>query len=400
VTDYQIWPATSGPGAATVDASGVSLATEFYVTDPGLYAKALRFWRADTTILGPITGRLYQVTDAATGSAVAGTDVTFTLSGTGWQTAAFTAPVALAPGQRYRAVVNFPINYSATPNYWSTGGGAADIVTGPLTAPSAPHATGGDQGSYVVGGSLGYPVNSFNSTAYWVDVEVTDSAGQTVTLGLAQEIDTARAVAGGKTRQLGQATEDNTATPLAGRKTLGLGQPAELDTATSVTAAKRRTLGQPQETDTAYPLTGGTPTTPAGWPDIETVMCDLLADLGNTGDRTPADLQDHLIYIRIRRTGGTDDGITDRPRVDVEVFGPARNDVDAPGVHLAGAWPAAEQVRQRLTPRGPIIVQSGGRTVVIDKATQLTGPVEKAWPDPNIRMFAATYLFALRRPWP
>lgn len=198
MTDYQIWPATDGPAAATVD-GGVVLATEFYVTADNLYAKAIRFWRADTSITGLITGRLYLVTDATAGVPVAGTDVTFTLSGTGWQTAAFAEPVLLTKTQRYRVCAQFPTNYSATPHYWDSGGGSADLVNGPLTAPTTAHATGGDQGSYVVSGVLAYPVNSFGAASYWVDVTVTDQPG-------GPEIGTATAAASGAARGTATAT--------------------------------------------------------------------------------------------------------------------------------------------------------------------------------------------------
>jgi hypothetical protein len=183
LTDYQVWPATDGPGAATVD-GGVVLATEFYVTADNLYATALRFWRADTSILGPVAGRLYAVTDATAGVPVAGTDVTFTLAGTGWRTALFASPVLLTKNQRYRACAQFPTNYSATSHYWDAGGGSVDQVNGPLVAPTTAHATGGDQGSFVAAGSLTFPVNSFGAASYWVDVTVTDApAGPTSLVG-------------------------------------------------------------------------------------------------------------------------------------------------------------------------------------------------------------------------
>lgn len=176
MTDYSLWPVASGPGAAIVD-GGVVLATEFYVDATGLYVRSLRFWRADTSILGPVTGRVYDVLDATSGGAVAGTDVTWTLAGTGWQVADLAAPVALTANQRYRVAAQFPTNYSATSDYFSSGAGAAGLVDGPLHAPSATGATGGDQGSFVVAGALAYPVNQFRSTAYWVDVIVTDQPG-------------------------------------------------------------------------------------------------------------------------------------------------------------------------------------------------------------------------------
>jgi hypothetical protein len=367
VTLYQIWPATSGPGSATVD-GGVNLAVEFYVTDPGLSVTALRFWRADTSILGPVTARIYTVTDASSGVPLAGTDVTFTLSGTGWQTAAFASPAALTANQRYRAVCNFPTNYSADGHYWDSGAGAGGITHGPLVAPDSAAATGGDQGSFVVGGALAYPTNQFNAANYWVDVNV--QSGQTVTIG--------------------QAAETDTATPSLGRKTWVLGQAASTETATAFMRRKTVTIGQALTASTAQPVTIPAGAATSGYPDIERVLCDLLADLGNTGTRTPDNLQDRLEFIRIRRVGGNDDQVTDRARVDVEVFAATR----------AAGETLTEQIRRRLSVRGPLTVTSGGRPVVVDRSQLLAGPVELAWPDPEVRMFHATYQLESRRPWP
>jgi hypothetical protein len=348
VTLYQIWPATSGPGAATVD-GGVCLATEFYVTDPGLSAVAVRFWRADTSIVGPVAARIYTVVDASSGTPLAGSDVTFPLSGVGWQTAVLAAPVALTANQRYRVVCQFPTNYSATSHYWDSGGGAGGVVNGPLVAPAVGAATGGDQGSFAVSGSLTFPSSSFNAAAYWVDVSV--QSGSAVAVGLA----------------------------------------VEQDSATTVTVTKRRAVGQVTTVDTAHPVTiPGAVTTPGGYPDIERVVCDLLADLGGTGTRTPADLQAVTPFLRVRRVGGVDDRVTDRARVDVEVFATTRE----AGEDLA------EQVRQRLSVRGPLVVTSEGRPVVVDRSMLLAGPVEVPWPDVVVRMFHASYQLESRRPWP
>jgi hypothetical protein len=388
VTLYQIWPAASGPGSASPDVSGENLGTELYVTTTGLSAVGLRFWRADTSITGPIVGRLYAVTDATTGTAVPGTDVTWTVSGTGWLSAAFAAPVPLTANQRYRAVGNFPANYSATSHYWDSGDGAAGLTNGPLVAPNTGAATGGDQGSFVGGGSLAFPVNSFNSTAYWVDVDV--RSGQTIAVGQATETDTAGHNAAAKTRALGQATATETGRPVTVTKLRTVGQASTTDTATALTRRKIRTVGQATTTSTALPVTVPTDTSPTGYPDIERVLCDHFADLGTCGTRTPGDLQGELPFIRIRRVGGIDDQVTDRARVDVEVFTASRADGEV----------AAEHIRQRLSVRGPLYVTSGGRLVVVDRTLLLSGPVELAWPDPVIRMFHASYQLECRRPWP
>lgn len=180
MTEHQIWPVASGPGSATVD-GGVVLATEFYVDAAGWYVGALRFWRADTSIVGPIAGRVYAVTGPGTGTPVPGTDVAWSLVGTGWQVATLSTPVALVANQRYRVAAQFPTNYSATSDYFSTGPGAAGLADGPLHAPNAAGATDGDQGSFAVAGALTYPNHQFRSTSYWVDVTVTDAATPPVT---------------------------------------------------------------------------------------------------------------------------------------------------------------------------------------------------------------------------
>jgi hypothetical protein len=177
VTDYSIYQVQTGPGSASVD-SAVTLGTEFYVTSTA-YAKALRFWRADTTITGAIVGQVY---DVSSGTAVSGTSVTFTVSGTGWLTATMTAPVSLTVNARYRAAVFFPSNYSATGGYWSTGAGGSGITNGPLSAPSS---GGGPtqsstQGSFTYGGAIAFPSGTFGSGGYWVDVIVTDSISSVV----------------------------------------------------------------------------------------------------------------------------------------------------------------------------------------------------------------------------
>jgi hypothetical protein len=45
--------------------------------------------------------------------------------------------------------------------------------------------------------------------------------------------------------------------------------------------------------------------------DAELAVCDLLAGLGTAGTDTRPSLQGTLPYLRVTRTGGSDDGITD-----------------------------------------------------------------------------------------
>jgi hypothetical protein len=174
-TDYTLF-GTGTPTITTTRTDGpFALGNEFYVTSTA-WAKAIRFWRPSTAVTGTITGRIYLVNaGGATGSAVTGTDVTFTLSGTGWQSANLAALVALTINQSYRVVVRYPGSFPQTSDYWRlTGPGASGRVNGPLVAPSEAAALGGAQSSYAVG-AMAFPAGASGiGQNWWADVTVTD----------------------------------------------------------------------------------------------------------------------------------------------------------------------------------------------------------------------------------
>ena len=74
----------------------------------------------------------------------------------------------------------------------------------------------------------------------------------------------------------------------------------------------------------------------APYPDIEAVLVTYLRDLADTGDQTPASLE--APFLRIQRVGGFDDGIADRPRVEVAAYAPTRREAQI----------LSEEVRQRV----------------------------------------------------
>ncbi len=113
------------------------------------------------------------------------------------------------------------------------------------------------------------------------------------------------------------------------------------------------------------------------------VQAGLIA-AGRVGTDTPATMDSTTLpFIRIRRVGGGDDGISDLPVVDVEVF----HSTAATGESLA------EAVRQWLT-AGAVPYSTLG---VIDRVEVLTGPQELPWTDARIRRFGATYRLTARR---
>jgi len=171
VATYRLWPATSGAVTDSANAP-ISLGTEITLSATG-WVTALHMWRATLSEVGPVTGAVYNV---ATGVQVPGTAVTYTLSGTGWQTVTLGAPVQLSASTRYIVVVHHTDRYAGTASYWTSGPGAAGITNGILTAPpnSAVVSAPVGQGRYTEAAGIQAPTSTFSGGGYWADLSVTD----------------------------------------------------------------------------------------------------------------------------------------------------------------------------------------------------------------------------------
>jgi hypothetical protein len=122
------------------------------------------------------------------------------------------------------------------------------------------------------------------------------------------------------------------------------------------------------------------------FPNAEAVLRDLLTPIARTV--TVLDPSFTRPVIVVRRVGGTDDRITDRPRMQVSVFADTREQ----------AWDLAEQARER------ILGYSGKRVgglaplgVVLDKATTDTGPQQIRERDPDQKQVTQFYRLAFRK---
>lgn len=126
------------------------------------------------------------------------------------------------------------------------------------------------------------------------------------------------------------------------------------------------------------------------YPDVPHAVCDLLASLATGADiETPANLQSQVPWIRVTRTGGESDLVTDRAPIVVDVF--------ASGA--TGAWDVAKRALQRLI-TGPFRSDVSFRTEhgQVDKVTVSVGPQLLPPTDSdNLRLVTASYNVSMRR---
>jgi hypothetical protein len=131
-------------------------------------------------------------------------------------------------------------------------------------------------------------------------------------------------------------------------------------------------------------MTAAVPAT--GWPDAETTVMALLAPIARTVTSTPTTLTPPL--IRVQRVGGSDDGLTDFPRVEVACYGNDRPE----------AWRLAEQVRQAVLASIRTVINTSAGEVLVDNARTDNPPIQVPYAtSEDVRRVLAYYRFAWRR---
>jgi Domain of unknown function (DUF4082) len=155
-------------------APGITVATTVRFAQAG-WVTAVRFY-ATTTVSGTYTGGLWQVTANDDPGPGAGTLLASkVLSGSptagAWNLIVLDTPVAVTTGVLYRVGV-----HSSDGRYVNTASFfTADVVNGDITA----DATGDDpvglgtlrQGTFTINAALSYPLQTFNASAYFADVD-------------------------------------------------------------------------------------------------------------------------------------------------------------------------------------------------------------------------------------
>ncbi len=121
------------------------------------------------------------------------------------------------------------------------------------------------------------------------------------------------------------------------------------------------------------------------WPDLQLIAVAYLTDvLGlRVATTTPANLEDQMPMVRVRRGPGSDDGVTDAPLLDVETF--AGTD--------RGAWDLAEQARQAIHGLGGKAVNGA----LVDSVTTAQSPVNVDWENPAVERYVASYRVTFRQ---
>ncbi|WP_226351481.1 hypothetical protein [Pseudonocardia sp. ICBG601] len=117
------------------------------------------------------------------------------------------------------------------------------------------------------------------------------------------------------------------------------------------------------------------------FPDIEQVLVTLFADIAPTVTEAPEGFTPPM--VRVSRTGGSDDGLTDSPIVETTCYGATR----------AESWALDGLVRQRVLACAATVVD----TVLIDTASTVTPAQQLSDPRLDIRAVSSSYRFGLRR---
>lgn len=123
----------------------------------------------------------------------------------------------------------------------------------------------------------------------------------------------------------------------------------------------------------------------APFPDAEQVAQDMLTDLGWACKWLPKELIEHLPVIMVTRVGGTDDGVTDRAEIQVDVW----------HVDRSQAWALASRVRERVREFG-----YGGMVgdIYVDQAVLIQAGQQIPTEDPDDRVVTQLVRLDMRPP--
>lgn len=130
----------------------------------------------------------------------------------------------------------------------------------------------------------------------------------------------------------------------------------------------------------------------APFPDAELVALDLLEPLAGDGlTVTHTDMDLSAPTIQVQRTGGTDDGVTDRPVLQVTAYGATRQQ----------AWDLFRSAQQVvLASPGTAVSGDYVTGVLIDRARTVVAGRQLPYENPDLRTVVGELGLDFRRPHP
>lgn len=147
--------------------------------------------------------------------------------------------------------------FSQITNYTERQDGVNEDYVSGITLQTRDNVSAGATGSLATTITRSGGADSAGWCGWVIAIKAASSGGQTVTIGLVSETNTALALTKLKRKAIGLATTTDTALAATRAKRMAIGLLTETDTALAVARAKRKTLGLSSETDTALPLVMG-----------------------------------------------------------------------------------------------------------------------------------------------
>ena len=154
-----IWSNAVVPATPSVsETDALELGVKFR-SDVAGYIRGIRFYKGANNT-GTHTGSLWSSAGSRLATATFGTE-----TATGWQQVLFTTPIQIAANTTYIASYYAPQGGFAVNLNYFTNGGADSGVLHALSNTAA-----GGNGVFIYGGPNQFPVNTWSSSNYWVDV--------------------------------------------------------------------------------------------------------------------------------------------------------------------------------------------------------------------------------------
>lgn len=121
----------------------------------------------------------------------------------------------------------------------------------------------------------------------------------------------------------------------------------------------------------------------APFPDAESVVITVVESVAPGSVFTELPESFTAPAVRVTRTGGDDDGVTDRPLVEVTSYGATR----------AQAWEMDGKVRQLVLAAGATVVNG----ILVDSTRTVTPSQQMPDPRADVRVVTSSYRLGFRR---